>query len=100
MVGHFQLDAVLWSRGTLTDLGIGSALAINDRGVIAGSDNVGGESHAVLLKRGEVIDLGTLPGDSMSAGRSVNNREQVVGESQGKRQGHAHFCGRTAKSRS
>ena len=42
VVGHFQLDAVLWSRGTLTDLGIGSALAINDRGVIAGSDKSGG----------------------------------------------------------
>jgi probable HAF family extracellular repeat protein len=91
VVGHFQFDAVLWRRGTLTDLGIGAALAINDRGVIAGADNVGGEFHAALLKRGEVIDLGTLPGDSSSAGRSVNNREQVVGESQGEATGTRAF---------
>jgi probable HAF family extracellular repeat protein len=83
VVGHFQGEALLWRRGSLIDLGIRSALAINDRGVIAGATDRGGEFHAVLVHRGTVLDLGTLPGDNSSTGRSVNNHQQVVGESRG-----------------
>jgi probable HAF family extracellular repeat protein len=81
VAGHFQLDAVLWRRGTLIDLGIDSAGDINQRGIVAGSTNVGDEFHAVLWNDGQIIDLGTLPGGTSSAGRAVNNRNQAVGES-------------------
>jgi probable HAF family extracellular repeat protein len=81
IVGHFQANALLWRRGMLTELGIVAAVDINDRGVIAGSDNASGEFHAVLWKRGVVTDLGTPPGATSSAARSINNHGQVVGES-------------------
>ena len=81
IVGHYQLDALLWRKGTLMPLGILSARDVNDRGVIAGSDSTGGEFHAVLWRGGEVIDLGTLPGGTGSEARSINNQGQVVGDS-------------------
>jgi probable HAF family extracellular repeat protein len=81
VAGHFQLNAVLWRRGTLIDLGIDSAADINQRGIVVGSTTVGGEFHAVLWNDGQIIDLGTLPGRTSSTGGAINNRNQVVGAS-------------------
>ena len=83
IVGHYQFDALLWRRGILTNLGILSAVDINDRGVIVGNDTTSGTFHAVVWNDGEVTDLGTLPGDTSSAARAINNVGQVVGESSG-----------------
>ena len=89
IVGHFQLDALLWRRGMLTNLGILTAMDINDRGVIAGSDDASGAFHAVVWNDAEVTALGTLPGDTSSAARAINKAGQVVGESTGDHGIHA-----------
>jgi probable HAF family extracellular repeat protein len=56
---------------TVTDLGIGSAMGINDLGQI-----VGGK---FLWQNGQVTDLGTLPGYSVSYATAINNEGQIVG---------------------
>ena len=57
-----------------------SAIAINDRGEIAGtSGTASGLPHAVLWSHGAVADLGILPISTQSAALSINNRGQVVG---------------------
>ena len=85
----------LWRGGVLTDLGaLGPVPAnnssypngINAEGDAAGiSDNgtidplVGGEeTNAVLWKRGQIVNLGTLGGNESQA-FALNNRDQVVG---------------------
>lgn len=88
--------AVLWDRqGRPQDLGnLGGAqwntpVAINERGVVAGFANVPGGStpaslfpHAfVWTARTGMRDLGTLPGDRLSEGLGMNDRNQIVGES-------------------
>ncbi len=88
--------AVLWdAHGRAHNLGnIGGAQwntpdAINDRGVVAGFANVPGGStpaslfpHAfVWTARTGMRDLGTLPGDVISEGLGMNDRNQIVGES-------------------
>jgi probable HAF family extracellular repeat protein len=88
-VGHHQLDALLWRKGILTSLGILSAVDINDRGVIAGSDDASGAFNAVVWNNAQVTALGTLPGDTSSAARAINRFGQVVGESSGDQGIHA-----------
>jgi probable HAF family extracellular repeat protein len=80
VVGHSGVvgEAVLWRKGTLIDLGIGSARDVNDRSVIVGADL--NPLHAVLWRAGHT-DLGTLPGGTSSFARSINKQGQVVGES-------------------
>jgi probable HAF family extracellular repeat protein len=81
----------LFSKGQLVDLGtLGGAGGytnwINDRGDIAGKTDLAGpapQNHdAVLWRNGDMIDLGTLPGDSCSNAYYVNSRGQVVGTSE------------------
>jgi probable HAF family extracellular repeat protein len=88
--------AVLWENGAVTDLGnlggtvnpaqlaIGNAaFAINDRGqVVGGSPVTSTTAHAFLWTwETGMRDRGTLPGDIVSAGLGINNRDEVVGNS-------------------
>ncbi len=88
--------AVVWdAKGQPRDLGnIGGKQwntpdAINDRGVVTGFANVpGGATEASLYPHAFIwtaqtgmTDLGTLPGDKISEGLGINDRDQVVGES-------------------
>lgn len=88
--------AVLWERGTVTDLGsLGGAfwhtpMAINDRGDVVGfsnppDGNIDADSLRAFLwtRAGGVVDLGRLPGDGLSEAFAINNRGQVVGVSCG-----------------
>jgi probable HAF family extracellular repeat protein len=76
------LRAVLLRRGARIDLtGMTSARDLNLHRVVTGLGASGDQFHALIWKRGELIDLGTLPGGDFSAGRSINDRAQVVGES-------------------
>ncbi len=82
--------AFLWQNGRMRDLGTlpgersvgSSAVAINERGQIAGNSWGTGQasSHAVLWEKGTVRDLGTL-GGKRSYATAINDRGQVVGKS-------------------
>jgi len=88
--------AVLWDRGSVTDLGsLGGAfwhtpMAINNRGEVVGFSNPpGGDIDAdnlrafVWTRAGGMKDLGILSGDGLSEALDVNDRSQIVGVSCG-----------------
>jgi probable HAF family extracellular repeat protein len=80
------LDPFFWENGKMRDLGtlggtFGRALALNNRGQIAGISNLAGDQkcHPFLWSRtGGMKDLGTLGGDSGFA-LSINDAGEVVG---------------------
>jgi probable HAF family extracellular repeat protein len=84
--------AVAWSSGAITTLGslqesgYSAAYGININGEIVGSSRVGGStgapSHAFLFRQGAMIDLGTLGGDTDSSAASINDADQIVGQSE------------------
>jgi len=96
-------QATSWKSGVATDLGAlgggaldysSSANGVNDRGQVVGwsttipldpdchLDLVGCPIHAVLWGRnGGISDLGTLPGDTLSAASNINFFGQVIGSS-------------------
>jgi probable HAF family extracellular repeat protein len=94
-VGRFTAaHAVLWEKGTVTDIGnLGgrtwnTPVAINQRGDVVGFASQPGDDpdnprlRAFLwTRRGGIRDLGTLPGDATSEAHSINDRGQVVGVS-------------------
>jgi probable HAF family extracellular repeat protein len=55
------------------------AVAINERGAIAGNTFTSAGSRAVLWQDGAVMDLGVVPGASASFAYALNDRNQVVG---------------------
>ena len=86
--------ALLWNKGTVTDLGnLGGtgafgpgnvAGAINNRGEVVGTSDLKGDKtfHAFLWTRREGMkNLGTLYGDVDSAGLGINEVGDVVGVS-------------------
>jgi probable HAF family extracellular repeat protein len=90
VVTTIESHIVLWEKGVPTNLGsLGGVannfpFAINNRGDIAGVSDVTGDTtfHAFLwTKEGGMKDLGTLPGDVLSAAQGMNNKGQVVGGS-------------------
>ena len=79
---------MLYSNGTLTDLGTlggtaSRAAGINARGQIVGDSYLNGNTvdHAFLYSNGVMSDLGTLGGSNSSA-VAINDLGQVVGSSQ------------------
>ena len=86
IVGVSRTAAFVWENGVMTALStLGGAFAraqdVNNRGQIVGLSATADETHATLWEDGEVIDLGTLPGDNYSEAYAINNRGQVVGRS-------------------
>jgi probable HAF family extracellular repeat protein len=90
--GCFRAHAFRWKNGVVTDLGAlagnynSAAGSINARGWAAGQSQTGlfdpilhGPGvHAVLWKKGQIVDLGSLSGNA-SLGIYVNDAGQVVG---------------------
>jgi hypothetical protein len=68
---------------TVTDISQGgmmrAAVAINDSGEVVGYGDLGGASRALLLRSGELIDLGALSGLLDSRAASINERGQIAG---------------------
>ncbi len=90
VVGYSNGQVFLYSHGSLTDLGYGTASGINDSGEIVGWS--GSSPYAFLYSNGVMSNLGTLPGNNASQAIGINNNGQVVGQSytQGSiLQGHA-----------
>jgi len=90
--------ALLWQNGGIVDLGSlggqgwNTPMAINNRGRIVGFSDLSGDLtsgqltanfHAFIWTKeaGRMIDLGTLPGDSLSEALDINDENQVVGVS-------------------
>jgi probable HAF family extracellular repeat protein len=93
-VGATQVHAFLWERGTMRDLGTlggpdSAGFYINQRGEIAGAsftNDVPNETTGIptldpfLWRNGRMLDLGSL-GGTYGVPEALNNRGQVVGES-------------------
>ncbi len=89
----FVMHAFQWQHGQLLDLGAlpgsnsSAVFEVNRHGVGAGMSETGALDpingypaiHAVLFKRGGVVDLGVLPGGTGSVALAINNRGQVGG---------------------
>lgn len=64
-------------------LGLGSSAlwAVNDRDEAVGWSEITGPDteHAILWRDGELIDLGLLPGDTLSRANDINEHGQIVG---------------------
>jgi len=94
VVGIFYLDATgnfvhafRYDHGTVQDLGtLGGrtswGLGINNRGDIVGaSEATSGAWHAILIRDGEMIDVGSYMGaNTVSTARAINDAAQIVGE--------------------
>jgi probable HAF family extracellular repeat protein len=82
-----ERHAFVFHNGKLTDLGPtgreSRAFAINDSGVVAGSESIPGEGHtdAVLFTNGKISDLGLIPGSGgiFTSPTGINNSNEVVG---------------------
>jgi probable HAF family extracellular repeat protein len=88
---HTAKHAVLWDKGTVTDLGnLGAPwwntpTAINNRGDVVGFAGTPGDPEGNILhgfiwtKRDGIKPLGALPGHVHSEPYGINERRQVVG---------------------
>src|SRR6266481_3524774 len=72
----------------MTDMGTlggdnSEAIWINDaRDIVGSADLPAPDIHdAVRWRHGQILDLGTVPGDACSRGRGINSRGQIVGGS-------------------
>lgn len=75
--GYLYDGGTFHSLGTIPDSAETSG--INDAGaVVGGADTPGGE-HAFLSTNGSMLDLGVLPGGSISHANAINNLRQIVG---------------------
>ena len=83
--------AGLQDLGTLTGGTWSRAYAINSKGQVAGTAEIGGQYHACLWdpKNPGLQDLGTLPGGTWSDASGINSKGQVVGEADIGGQAHA-----------
>ena len=82
IVGHHQLQSLLWRDGALIPLDLSAALDINDHSVVAGSVfDIGVGSRAAIWRDGSVVELALPPGATDSGARAINQRSVVVGES-------------------
>src|SRR5215469_13636462 len=99
--GQYQVledKPVVWENGHIKELPTyggdpdGFAIAINDRGQVAGASGVCSTFniinglylspvHALLWEHGKVINLGSLGGNFGNQAHNLNNRGQVVGTS-------------------
>src|SRR5262249_31631873 len=77
-----QVHAFLYSDGTMTDLGVGIAYAINDSGQVVGAANFAGQRHAFLYSDGTMTDLDSLlvdqPGITLSFAHGINDQGQII----------------------
>ena len=84
--GNYQVTSVGGQTYSVVDLGTplggsGEPWGINSSGQVVGETDTASSSHAFLYSGGSTIDLGTLPGGSVSSARGINDSGQIVGYS-------------------
>ena len=85
--GQLISHAFLWQGGRMIDLGgrNSSAVAINERGLVAGAIDQGqSEPRAVLWAKGQMALLPLAPRGDQSWAYAMNNHGQIVGWASGK----------------
>jgi probable HAF family extracellular repeat protein len=80
--------AVLWTNGTIQDLGtLGGATSeghdVNSVGAVVGVSDTSAGPRAFLWQNGSMQNLGALPGDNSSHADHINDNGLVVGASEG-----------------
>jgi probable HAF family extracellular repeat protein len=91
MLGRGQSSVFIWERGTTTflenlpgsDQFAPNAGAINDNGVVVGTNGTENARLAVIWKDGSIMALPLLPGTDTAEGNDINNFDQVVGTAYG-----------------
>ena len=81
--------ALLWTNGTVTDLGnlggqLNIATAINNHGQVVGFSNLPGDNFVLrgfVWQNGVMMNLGVFPGDVHSLALGINDKGQIVGDS-------------------
>jgi probable HAF family extracellular repeat protein len=81
--------ALLWTNGTVTDLGnfgglLNIATAINNHGQVVGFSNLPGDKFVLrgfVWQNGVMMNLGVFPGDVHSLAIGINDKGQIVGDS-------------------
>jgi probable HAF family extracellular repeat protein len=75
-----ELRGFFWENGKLAVFAAFWPGDISDRGQIVGpKTTVAGARHAALWRRGNLTDLGTLPGRRNSSPAAINEQDQIVG---------------------
>jgi len=89
VVGSSGTHAVMWSNGTITDLGTlggptSEAHGINNHQQIVGfADTAADGQRAFIWSNGSMQQIGVLPGDIASRADHINDAGTVVGTSEG-----------------
>lgn len=81
--------ALLWTNGTVTDLGnlggmFNIATAINNHGQVVGFSTLPGDNaplRGFIWQNGVMVNLGVFPGDFHSLALGINDQGQIVGDS-------------------
>jgi probable HAF family extracellular repeat protein len=87
--GRIGEDVVIWRRSSVTRVGVeGWAGGINKAGILVGTYKFGSSVRAFMLKRGAIVNLGTLGGSdtdpyTRSEATAINESNQVIGTSNG-----------------
>lgn len=74
-------DAFVYSGGTMTDLGVGAANAVNSAGQIVGYVGPSNQTQAFLYNNGSTTVLPSLPGGMDSGAYAINATGEIVGYS-------------------
>jgi probable HAF family extracellular repeat protein len=69
--------AVIWRGARIVDLGLGTAVGINDRGQVIGDRTTATGTRRVLWHQGIATDLGPVPEGTYTYG--INNRGDIIG---------------------